>query len=450
MKTQFIFYSIFCCLFLTACSDFLDLKSNNKLAVPDKLEDLQALLDSFQGMNERRTPSYLEAAADDYFLTDSRYIATLEDHKPLYEWLPVESKFQNDWSSSYAMVYNANFCLDILKKIPKSEANSTAWSNIYGSSLFYRANAYLGLVWTYGAVFNPNGDNSSLSIVLREDSDFNKKSRLSSVAAVYERIVEDLKSAVDYLPELPKLRSRPSKAAVYALLARTYLSMSDYSNAQYYAELALSINSDIMDYNNAADGIKINDAVPFERFNKETIYYTDMALNFRLHVPTTGSYVDTALYNSYHTDDLRKTAFFRSSESYQRFKGTYSMSTSWLFTGLTTAEMFLIKIESMCRIGDFKSAINLLNDFRKYRWNKDRVFLELKADSRSEAIRIVLLERRKELLFRGLRLSDVKRQGLEDSSLNLKRKIQGRLVVVTATSDKLILGLPTDIVEYIK
>ncbi len=57
--------------------------------------------------------------------------------------------------------------------------------------------------------------------------------------ANYNYIVNDLKQAADLLPkqeELPaKDYGRPHKAAAWALLAKVYLFMKDYQNAEYYA-----------------------------------------------------------------------------------------------------------------------------------------------------------------------------------------------------------------------
>src|SRR5690606_19342174 len=315
----------------TACSDYLDIKSNNRLAVPNTLQDLQALLDNAEVMNIYSTPSYLESATDNYFLTDSRYSSTPEQQKPLYEWLPVDYGFQNDWSISYQLVYNANFCFDMLNEIEVTAETKEAWNNVYGSALFFRAYSYLGLLWVYADTYNPSGGNDKPGIVLRASSDFNIPSKRSTLQEGYDQVIEDLEAAIAYLPEKPLVKTRPSKWAAYALLARAYLSMSDYRKAEIYADLCLEIDDMLMDYNNPDDGILIDANVPFNRFTKETIFYSDMAVNFRLHVPTTGSYVDTVLYKSYDDNDLRKTAFFRSSEAYFRFKGSYSHSSNWLF-----------------------------------------------------------------------------------------------------------------------
>lgn len=431
----------------SSCSDYLDYKNNNRLAVPDKLEDLQALLDNFAIMNHNWTPSYLEAAGDDYFLTNENYMAVHESQRPVYLWQHIEYMFQNDWGKSYTVIYNANFCIDMLKKIDKHPSNASDWDNIYGSALFFRAYSYLGLLWTYGSTYIPHGDNSSPAIVLREDSDFNKPSKLSSVGKGYEQVIRDVKEAIEYLPDLPILKSRPSKAAASALLARAYLSMSMFKEAREYANYALDLNGAIMDYNNVEE-VDVEAQQPFERFNKEVIFYTTMNNILRMHLPRY-AFIDSMLYKSYHTDDLRRKTFFSMDADRAKLKSSFSQNLNFLFTGLTTTEALFIKMETEARIGDYKETLAWLNNFLRYRYKSD-IAIQLTANSRDETLQFILSERRKELLMRGIRLSDVKRFALEDPSIMMRRVIEDRLIELPPNSDNVVRNLPTDIEIYLK
>jgi len=51
------------------------------------------------------------------------------------------------------------------------------------------------------------------------------------------------------LPVLPKEKTRPSKQATLALLARIYLQMKEYALAKQYADECLAISDELMDYN---------------------------------------------------------------------------------------------------------------------------------------------------------------------------------------------------------
>ncbi|WP_341832904.1 hypothetical protein AACH28_10380 [Sphingobacterium thalpophilum] len=100
-------YFILCCLVAcTSCSHYLDPKNSNAYQVPASIRDLQEILDDFGYMNERRTPSYAESAADDYFLLDNNYKALLPEMKLLYKWEAFDYAYPNDWSSAYLPIYS--------------------------------------------------------------------------------------------------------------------------------------------------------------------------------------------------------------------------------------------------------------------------------------------------------------------------------------------------------
>ena len=443
-------YFILCCLVAcTSCSHYLDPKNSNAYQVPASIRDLQEILDDFGYMNERRTPSYAESAADDYFLLDNNYKALLPEMKLLYKWEAFDYAYPNDWSSAYLPIYNANFCLEILNKIERTDVNSSDWKNVYGSAHFYRAYYLLQLLWTYAPAFDPEGQNGEKGIVLRFKSDFNVKSEFSTVGECYQQVLKDAQTAAENLDDAPLLKSRPSKAGAYALLARAYLSMGLYEQAGNAADESLKLFNELMDYNQPEDGIKISASVPFSKFTKETIFYSEMGQKFQNYIPTR-ALIDSNLMNSYESADLRRIAFFSASGKYFKFKGTYSHSIQWMFSGLTTAEMLLIRSESNARKGALKASMQDVNLLLKNRWDRTKVFVPKAAQDNNEALGIVLLERRKELLMRGIRLSDVKRLNLEGTAIKMVRMIEGERVELSPNSSKLILNTPTDLDVFLR
>ncbi len=72
------------------------------------------------------------------------------------------------------------------------------------------------------------------------------------------------------------------------------------------------------------------------------------------------------------------------------------------------------------------------------------------AQDNNEALGIVLLERRKELLMRGIRLSDIKRLNLEGTAIKMVRMIEGERVELSPNSSKLILNTPTDLDAFLR
>src|SRR5690606_11764760 len=116
--------------------------------------------------------------------------------------------------------------------------------------------------------------------------------------------------------------------------------------------------------------------------------------------------VDSNLYASYNKGDLRRDAFFQVGEpgGEATFKGNYDgqVSNATLFSGITTAEIYLIRAE--CHVRNNKVAAGLadINEFRKFRIKSD-TYLPLVIDDGGSLLKVILEERRKELIFRGIR-----------------------------------------------
>ncbi len=104
---------------------------------------------------------------------------------------------------------------------------------------------------------------------------------------------------------------------------------------------------------------------------------------------------------------LRKPALFTASNGYYKYKGSYTRSSTF-FTGITTAEMYLISAECYARLNEVNKAMEQLNTLLVNRI-RTADFIPVVAIDKTDALNMVLEERRKELIFRGLRWSDIKR-----------------------------------------
>lgn len=437
---------ILLCLF-TSCGKFLDEKSSNKLAVPVSISDLQALLDNQATINTLRTPSILQSSADDTFLPESVFNGLAAEEKLLYTWKPFDYYFGNDWSAAYHVVYTANYCLERLEKIPKTADNAASWDNVYGSARFLKAYYYLGLLWAFSKEYDPDGENDSRGIVLRSSSDFNVTSVFYSVGESYAEVIRLAEDCLQYLPEKPLVKARPSRLAAHGLLARALLSMGKYGQALIHSEKALLIDKALINFNNPADGIIIGSEIPFGKFTKETIFYSEMTQTFSVHNPNR-AFADTALMALFEAGDLRLKAYYQSDGGYYKFKGTHSHSINWLFSGLTIAEMYLISAECHARAGNLAESVHYLNAFRKSRWDASAAYQAIPADSKEKILGNILDERRRELAMRGIRWSDIKRLNREGYGITLKRALGDETIVLQPGSDSYILPLPKDLEKF--
>ncbi|MFD2285952.1 RagB/SusD family nutrient uptake outer membrane protein [Pedobacter petrophilus] len=434
------------CSSLMNCKKFLEEKSDSRLVVPQTLADIQGLLDDAGVMNYPVTPSYGETCSDDYFLLPATLNKLPAITLEFYSWKPVNLNFSNDWSKSYLPIYNSNLSIELIKKIPRTTGNALEWDNVKGSALFFRSFYYLALTAQYGLAYDEQTSDKDLGIVIRETSNFNDLSVRSTVKTCYELVIHDLQEAIQLLPNYPKHPLRPSKAAAYALLARAGLYVRDYNLGLKYSELAIKLKPELMDYNGDTDLNALTANVPVKKFNRETIFYTEMLGGLNLHAPVYAT-IDTNLYASYNINDLRKTAFFRLVAGYPVYKGSYSSNASTLFSGLTTSEQYLTRAECKAFLGDVSGAMNDVNFLLTKRWRKTVPFTPLSASDKSSALSIVRFERRKEMLMRGTRWADIKRQNKEGANITPTRIVNGKLIQLVPSSRFYALPLPADIID---
>src|SRR5690606_20155507 len=93
------------------------------------------------------------------------------------------------------------------------------------------------------------------------------------------------------------------------------------------------------------------------------------------------------------------------------FKGSY-MGNSSLYNGLSLNEVYLMKAEANARRNNIEVAMASLNTLLEKRWVAG-TFTPSVISSKEEALQLILAERRKELLMRGLRWIDIKRLNKE-------------------------------------
>ena len=428
-----------------SCKKFLDEKPDDKVTTPTRPADLQALLDNGDKMNTKWL-CYDDASADDYFMTPENYARLNLRGQSAYIWKQYQDEHINEWSKAADVVYISNVCLETVEKLLDTGTPEQEISNVKGSALVYRAAAWLKWLFIHSQAYDDASAKNDLGIVLRKTADFNVPSVRSSVDEGYAQVIGDLQLALTLLPDRPVHVMRPSKAAAYALLARTYLSMRKYDAALVNAEHSLAIKNDLIDYNT------INTSLysPFQSYNIETVFHLDISAFTYGNLQTTYGLVDTVLYQSYSSNDLRKAAYFGASGKYYYFKGPYvtrGASGNNLFEGVATDEVYLMKAECLARLGRIDEAMTTLNTLMKKRWKSTVAYPAFSAATKEDALKIVLVERRKELLFRGLRWMDIKRLNKEGYQIALKRIISGTTYSLEPNSPRFALPIPIEIVD---
>jgi tetratricopeptide (TPR) repeat protein len=270
-------------------------------------------------------------------------------------------------------------------------------------------------------------------ILLSASSDISAAKTRSSLQEGYAQVIADLLRADTLLPETVTAATTPSRTASKALLARVYLSMRDYAHAFVYADRALARNNFLMDYNSLSAAA----TYPIPKINGEDIFHSRM----NTYLIMTYAVTDSVLYRSYATNDLRRTVFFNTSTGSPVFKGSYEGASSF-YSGLATDEMYLIRAECHARAGRIASAMADLNALLVKRW-KTNSYINLTAGTSKDALDLVLQERQKELLFRGLRWADLKRLNKEqDRAITLTRVIGGQTYTLPPNDLRYVFLLP--------
>ncbi|MET6997851.1 RagB/SusD family nutrient uptake outer membrane protein [Chitinophaga defluvii] len=431
-------------LFLNACRKYLDAKPDSKMEIPSTIKDLRAMLDDVATMN-LSWPIAGEVAADNYYLVSNNWssLSSVTD-RDNYIWKADVSN-DMDWSLSYRVVFKANVVLEKLNDIVPTPAEQEEWSRLKGSALFYRAFAFYMVTQEFTPPYDHNTASVSPGIPLRLSADVNEISTRASVESTYSTIINDLENAALLLPVNVPYKTRPSRLAVFALLSRVHLTMGDFTKAASYADYCMKNGTQLLDYND----VNPNTDEPLKRFNNEVIFH--VAANYSYCLDPSICKVDTTLVTSYTNADLRKPIFYRiNSDGSAAFRGNYDGSNSYqLFTGLAADEVFITAAECLARQGKNTEARQILNVFLRTRYDKS-TFLPVTETDKDRLLSIILLERRKELPFRGTRWIDLRRlNNAGTENITIRRQINGVVYTLPPHDLRYAMQIPSSVTAIV-
>ena len=408
----------------TSCGDsFLDLQQEKNQRVPNTMEDFQKLLYQTNVMNESAPVGLANIGADEYWVTDAQWASTtgfqpVQFQKNAYVWadeIYVGGETLTGWDNAYSAIYRTNLGLEFVAKTPRTAENGVAWDQLKSSALFMRALNFYQLAQVFCPVYSTENSNLPYGLPLREETDPTVGVPRSTVGETYEKIIADINEALPLLPNKGENVYRPSKAAAYALLSRVYMDMGDYTLAEKAADDCLAIQSELLDYTTVP--VKQTTLMTFAANgvgNPEIIYMNSSALTSFLN----WYHPDTTLVRSYGVGDARTKLFFQDTtvtkvKDLTIFKGNYKgTNNATTFTGFATDEIYLNRAESRARNQNLTGALSDLNSLRQKRFFSEN-FVPLESANSEEVLSWILEERRKELILRGTRWSDLRRLNKE-------------------------------------
>ncbi|SEM05008.1 SusD family protein [bacterium A37T11] len=435
------------CICLASCNKYLEAVPDRSLAILTTVEQYEQLL-NFQFLYTT-APAIPDFGSDDYYLSEQTWLASSIRIKNAYSWQSDFYEGNNssgntqDWNAPYNNIYYANVVLDGLETL-KEGKGTVKYNEVKGHALFLRAFQHYQLEEVFGQPYRPETAITELGIPLKLSSDLTERVSRATVATVFKQIIQDLEKAAELLPADYQVlnKERASKAAVYALLSRIYLTMQDYGKSLAAADECLKRYNTLLNYADLAPAYKFS----FPD-NDEVLFVTRQGGTAGFFTKT-NTWVDTLLFLSYDEADLRKQVFFKDAiPNGKSIKSMYS-GTSGPFSGLALDEVYLNRAECRARLSDKVAALADLNMLLQHRFEPG-FFTPLTEETATDILRKILQERRKELLIRGTRWTDLRRLNQDPAfAVTLRRLINGQDYTLPPNSPKYTYPIPSKEVTF--
>ncbi|WP_443939740.1 RagB/SusD family nutrient uptake outer membrane protein [Pedobacter sp. MW01-1-1] len=438
---------LLCCLVLSGCDKYLDVEPKGKQLLKTT-NDYDLWLNSSVLTTETNSDNILNYMTDNIDLQNVNTPPTTLSEL-IYTWAP---QFTTDinaptylWGEHYRRISLFN---TVILGIDGAEGGTESQKrSIKAEALLGRAHSYFYLVNEYAKPYNPATAATDLAVPYVTSDDVSQKAPpRTTTAEIYQHIIEDINTAIPNLPEdNTNARFRGSKAAAYSVLARVYLYRREYTEAQKYAELALSnTKATMIDYTNSASFPTVTTVV-----SHPDVIYGRASVAFGL--PLTQE-----LKSMFATNDARRTVL------YYNWAGTSRGATMFYAAAVTPAfqltnsgtsvqEMRLIAAEVAARNNNLAVALSHLNEVRRNRYTGTPVSSrDFSATDQNVVLTEVLAERRRELPFHGLRWFDMRRFDSENSMPLVQRTNAQNTVIATLEphSSKYTLQIPIQVLAF--
>lgn len=350
------------------------------------------------------------------------------------ELVTTDARVGAVWTDAYAAIFRAN---DIIEGVTASgKLSATTKGRAIGEAKFLRAYCYFYLTNLFDKV----------PLVTTTDVTITPTLPRSSSELIYKQILSDLKDAKEMMRDDYLLsggeRTRVNKWAASAMLARVYLYLKDWENAE--KEATAVINKTAL-YNLEPDLNKV-----FLANSKEAIWQFDTKIQGRFaaegvqFLPAiTGNrpnyLLRPSLLASFEPNDTRKTAwtgeFILASRSYiyaRKFRYNNDVSANGnqeYGMALRLAEQYLVRAEARTHLNKITGNESAASDLFKVR---NRAGLGLPAaTTQPDMLLAVEKERRVELFTEwGHRWLDLKRTGRADEVLKAEKQAKWKSTAV--------------------
>ena len=421
-------------LSLSSCDDYLNIEPKGK-RIPKALADYEAFLRYEYGVH-RLPITQMPYLLNDQYLTNS-YASYYPMYKANYNW--DESTDRAYWNSSdescYYSCYGAiNTCNMILEDVPDAtDGTDSEKAEVMAYAKVLRAMNYFNLANYYADTYEASTAGTKLCVPLVTSSLQDAAYHQGTIQETYDMIVADLTDALPSLPDMGTTILHPGKGAAYAMLARTYMQMMNYDKALEYANQALAINDNLIDWTAfyetnkthiEQEGVYSSYASPidFECEENYNFNYTESSYS------STISRMPVARAKGFEDGD----AYFLSnwklrtvgSETY--YQGMTSGNLN--LGGMRTVEQYFIKAECLARKGEIQDAMDIVNKVRQTYILPEK-YAPLTATTEAAAIEYIRQAKGNLLIFTIVPFVDARRYNAEGIyARTLTKEVDGQQV----------------------
>lgn len=438
---------------LSSCTDYLNIApKGNK--IPTTLADFEALLRDQYTISRTPVTNALYLLNDVYLTNSQVNTPSLSQANYMWDESADRIMLNNADEGTYYVLYGAiSSCNLIVENVPTAtEATDAERNEVIAYAKVIRALCYDVLVNYYADTYDASTAAEKRSVPLITSADIDAPYTQVSIQAMYDFIIQDVKEAIEMgLPAQSMTAIHPNLGAGYALLARVYLQMQNYSEALRYANLALAQNDQLYDWNTFYEEHKaaIEDPDNYDKIATPMQY--DYVENYYLRLG------EQSVYDSYEKDiPVERAARFEEGDA--RFLSRWKLKVdnndtyykaleSGYFNhgGLTTCEAYLIKAECQARLAegnDYSEAMNTLNAVRITRIRPE-VYRPAVASTLEEALSQIRRTKDNELIFSIVPFADARRYNQEGTyARTLTKTYGGKEYVLSPTSHLWTMPFP--------
>ena len=463
MKTLKYIPALLAAAILSSCN-FLEVQQTGKSSIKSFYSDIYALDAAVYGAYSLTYSFY-----DNYMVLYPevtgdliRFNPSTTSWKEIFDFDSDESEETSAvgyiWRKGYEIIANAN---EIIKYGPEVSdrypQQASAVNDCIAQAYFLRALAHLDICLAYGQTYTYTADASHPGIaVMTVIPDMQAKISRSSAGEVYSQVVSDLETALSIFSDSRSFdASYASPAACKALLSRVMLYMGDYAEA---ADLA----GEVID----GYGLSLTPRDGYVQMfcNRQT----GKEAIFRLNGYSAGTnlrsiynYLEPKMYPSgkllglfsedksrWPGNDIRTELLNYSAggEDYSgvcmKFIDTEDITESEKHYDpfvLRLSEMYLIRAEASCRLGNLKDAADDIAALEARARGVQASEITIPYTDAESLEDLVVRERMKELFLEGHRLYDITRR---HETLSRDRNCGSSLISMSYPDDRFILPIP--------